>query len=82
LFSIIPNPVQSGSKILIQLESELTQEVDISISNITGQISAQTVNMAKGQRDISIDVKDMSKGLYFVTLSSVNFNFTKKLIIN
>lgn len=60
-----------------------TKEYTISITNVKGQ-EVQEVNSIKLSTGINkIPLKDMSKGIYLLQLSSLDktFNYTKKLVI-
>ena len=73
-FNVYPNPV--NDRLYIEAETEVKEIV---IYTITGVIAGQqsTVN---GQQTLSIDVKDLNSGVYFVKVVTENGEMVKRFI--
>lgn len=74
--NIYPNP--SNGKINIFIV-EITENIDVFVLNAQGQIVASEKLNAENTK--SIDLSNLSKGVYFVKLISENEEHTRKLII-
>ena len=72
--TIYPNP--ANDKVFIEAEAEIEEVV---VYTITGVIVGQrtTVN---GQQTLSINVSDLSKGVYFVNVKTGAGSVVKKII--
>ena len=73
-FKIYPNPT-NGNKIYFNL----TQEIKVTIYNVLGKlIQTEKVNINSN----SIDISNLSKGMYILKINTENQFITKKLIKN
>jgi len=79
VFNNYPNPCSVSTTFNF---SSLNQESELEIYNISGQkIISQKIN--KGQKFVSISTKDLSNGIYFVRLLSVNKQIADlKFVVN
>jgi len=67
-FSIFPNPVES--EVYIELDN-LNSEIEISITNITGDIiHRELVSFSGGARLVTFDVANYPAGVYFLSISN------------
>lgn len=74
--SIYPNPSNDG-RINISTTAELNQ---ISILTINGQVIQKITN--PNRVDNTIEISNLPKGFYFISLEANGQNITKKIIIN
>lgn len=85
-FSISPNPV-NGTYVLVNFsEASFPKgQVQLSITNVIGQsLFSHIINQSDVDRgSIRIEIADLklSKGLYFVKMSSGEHSFTQKLVL-
>ena len=72
-FNIYPNPTTG----LLNIDGDFNEETSLRIFNNIGQVvlSLETFN------DLTIDLSDLQKGLYFVKLSSVSKSTTHSIVI-
>jgi len=77
-FDLTPNP--SNGIIYIKNIDENIADYNISISDKTGQVFRR-INKKAMNKHMSIDISDLSEGIYFVTYSSVQETITKKLYL-
>jgi len=68
--SLYPNP----SSDTIQIKSDSTEELDLKIYALTGQLIQQGIY----QSSQSIDVSSLAKGLYLVQVNGLTVKFSKK----
>lgn len=86
-FTVSPNPAAATSEITVSFNLKPTQsgQVTLSITNLIGQsLYGHMVQSGDIQnQSVRIDLADLklSKGLYFVKMSSGEFSFTQKLVI-
>lgn len=86
-FTVSPNPAAATSEITINFNLKPTQsgQVSLSITNLIGQsLYGHMVQAGDIQnQSVRIDLANLklSKGLYFVKMSSGEFSFTQKLVI-
>lgn len=81
-FNIFPNPANSNFN--VQFDLKENSEVDINIYNILGN-SVKTIslgNITAKTYNESINVADLTTGLYIVSIQSENSTNSKKLHIN
>ena len=72
-FNIYPNPTTG----LLNVFGNFNEETSVKIINNIGQVvlSLKTLN------NLTIDLSDLKKGLYFVKLKSVNESITRSIIV-
>jgi uncharacterized protein YdeI (BOF family) len=86
-FTVSPNPAAATSEITVNFNLNASQsgQVSLSITNLIGQsLYAHMVQAGDIQNKlVKIDLADLklSKGLYFVKMSSGEYCFTQKLVI-
>ena len=75
-----PNPAKD--KLNIECNIKQNTEVQVQIMDIQGkQIKAQDFAMNKGENQVSIDLSDVQKGIYFVRMSSDGESLSQKLVV-
>ncbi|MCH2045079.1 MAG: T9SS type A sorting domain-containing protein, partial [Saprospiraceae bacterium] len=77
VFSIFPNP--SNGKVNFTFTSAVAVESDLIIRNTLGQIVYQTPNL--WDQNLTLDMSEMSAGLYLVELHQADQVYTQKLIL-
>jgi hypothetical protein len=75
---LVPNAAHD--KVLLRFIAENTRHARIVITNTTGQVvrKMEGVNLQSGQ--VTIDLKGLLKGVYYLTLNNGNKKETKKLL--
>lgn len=77
LITLYPNPANEMAKLEL---NGLNSNADVIIYDINGRKISQ-YKLSTGQRELEIDIKEYSKGLYYLTLITNNGIITKKLIV-
>lgn len=78
---VYPNP--SASKAQIVVNSAVTNNAAVSITNALGSVvSTKNIELATGRNTISLDSENLPSGIYFATISSNNSKVVKKFTIN
>jgi hypothetical protein len=80
-FQVYPNP--ANTNIILQLNQTLSSNAGITIRDISGRICKQIklpINAEK-DRSILLNVNNLSKGMYLLSVESSYYFVTKKLII-
>lgn len=80
-FSVFPNPVSAENvTIAFTTKSEVT---NISLVNTLGQLVKEKTytDLPLGQNNISFDLKDISKGIYYLQIKTGEFESVKKLVV-
>jgi hypothetical protein len=72
---VYPNP---GKKFNIKINN-FNEKMILYVTDVTGKILYSTFQQSK---DMSIDLSEFSKGVYFLNIFNESQKFTKKLIIN
>ena len=73
-FNIYPNPAKS----MINIESSLNGEAQVSIFDMTGRCVKQTV---VEMSNASINIEDLNKGVYFISVKQdSNYNIQKLVV--
>jgi Secretion system C-terminal sorting domain len=81
-FLISPNPVRETKEININLTSEKSFKAQVKIQNIAGQIMLQqVVNFESGSTNQTIDVKNLSQGMYILSIENEQGILNKKIVI-
>lgn len=79
---ISPNP--TSEQAIIRYSLAQPDDVNISVSDITGKIISQLVkskNQGAGSYEVLFERKDITKGMYFVVMENSQGKIVKKLII-
>lgn len=78
-FSVYPNPTNSNVQVSLQNSTDAIQ--NITIYDVLGK-SVKTINKLLSN-EISVDVSNFSKGIYFIEITTNNnLKSTKKLVVN
>ena len=82
-WSILPNPIKEATSLTIDVTAKTSFAANIKIFNLTGQlIQAQpNVNFVAGNSKVSLEIEDLIKGIYFLTLENEEGILNKKLIV-
>jgi hypothetical protein len=80
IFKLYPNP--TNTQVNIEYELKNIQTSNIEVYNNLGQLIYQKKGNKSKKGNISIDISNYQKGLYFVKFISKNSTKTEKLIIN
>ena len=75
--SIYPNPLLNGDNLNIISSSPL--DVNIKIHSVNGKLILS--NQEDNLSNKTINVQDLSNGIYFISIESNNYSTTKKLVI-
>ena len=80
-FQLFPNPAKEYVNISFTLSE--TKKINISILNVLGETvyNAEKENFATGEHTVTIDIKGIPEGIYFVSFSDGLNSFKKPLII-
>lgn len=79
---VIPNPVQSGNVVRVEVEAHEVLLATYQIMDINGRVVEEAdVRLTPGRNTISIDSYDMNSGLYFVQINSEKGSLQKKIIV-
>jgi hypothetical protein len=83
LKSIIAYPNPSNGKITLLLDNKLSENIEIQILNINGQVfETSNIQANFGVNELELNLSHYSNGLYFVKVSSSNSSNTIKLFIS
>jgi hypothetical protein len=79
-YKIQLSPNAAQDKVLVRFNAEKANNAQIVISNAAGQVvkKIEGVNLQSGQ--VSVEVKGLVKGVYYLTLNNGNKKETKKLL--
>jgi flagellar hook assembly protein FlgD len=76
-----PNPAVNSTVVGINLQE--TSDVSLEIVNLTGQLvkSIDLGRTSAGVTNVTIDISDLSSGIYYYTVSANDEQITNKLIV-
>lgn len=80
---LYPNPTNGNTNLV--LHTEIGFEINVSISNVTGQIVStpySDYNLTQGTNLLEINLSEMANGVYFVNVQSKDKREVIKLIVN
>ena len=78
---VYPNPA-AGENITFSINASQASEMNIAIFNITGQkVMDQDVNVCLGMNERSINISNLTSGIYFATVKANGFENTVKFIV-
>jgi hypothetical protein len=81
-FTIAPNPVGESKQININLTSEKAFKANVKIQNLAGQIMLRDVrNFESGVTNQTVDVKNLSSGMYILSIENEQGVLNKKIVI-
>lgn len=75
--SIYPSPAKDKANLKIE---GLAQRADVLIFDINGK-KIKTYNLIANQKELEIDISNLSKGLYHVIISNDKLYLSRKLIV-
>ena len=78
--SVFPNPAQYSSKLSLSVEK--ATEMQIQISNISGQVLSSEVVLVEGDMVFDLNISDLPNGVYLVSAMSEVGIQTKELVIS
>ena len=78
--SVFPNPAQYSSKLSLSVEK--ATEMQIQISNISGQVLSSEVVLVEGDMVFDLNISDLPNGVYLVCAMSEVGIQTKELVIS
>jgi Secretion system C-terminal sorting domain/Pregnancy-associated plasma protein-A len=81
-FTISPNPVSESKEINISLTSEKAFKANVKIQNLAGQIMLRDVrNFESGATNQTVDVKNLSAGMYILSIENEQGVLNKKIVV-
>lgn len=81
-FKLFPNPVNIGEPITFDLTSQINEAVVILLTDMKGAIiQAYEKNIVAGQNSISLRTDHLNKGIYLMSCTSAQTNYTQKIIV-
>ncbi|WP_046755773.1 T9SS type A sorting domain-containing protein [Kordia jejudonensis] len=83
-FSVFPNPVKNQLNIKVNFNTQKTTELSISLLDFSGKVIKSYTIPTQNSLIFTkiIDLKDVSSGLYFITLKNNEGQYTRKVIKN
>ena len=72
----VPNPAVSSTTITVATKT--TSDINLSISNLLGQVVYQEISSA---HSFNVDVTNLDSGIYFYTIEIGNSSVTKKMLV-
>ena len=79
-YNVYPNPAKDKLNIVCNLKQNTL--VQIEVMDIQGkQIKVQDFAMIKGENQVSFDLSDVQKGIYFVRMKSEGESLSQKLVV-
>ncbi len=75
---VYPNPASSIINIKLENEVNVYKPLEISIISISGKVIVKTVQT---NADFSLDVNNLSQGVYYLKIKSSTLNDVKKIVI-
>jgi len=76
--NIYPNPTNGNLNIKL---AEKLGKVDISVVNVLNETMINLSEDIRFEKTMSLDLSDLSSGLYFVRIKSANAEFIKKIVL-
>ena len=78
--TLYPNPV--ASELNVKFTTEMNQDVNINIYDISGKSAQkQLIKAIEGSNLVLLNVENLSKGLYFVNISSGESSETLQFVV-
>ncbi len=79
-FALYPNPAKGS--VNLSFESDASGEVQVNVANMIGQsLLLKSAEVRRGENTIQLDIRNLSEGIYLVTLGSGENKITQKLVI-
>ena len=82
-FVVYPNPSHTNQDIIVDMMSEWSGNATLSISDLAGKvIKHQAIQISNGKQQLVTNQSgDIQSGIYFLKLSTVQGNVTRKIVI-
>lgn len=77
---IFPNPTADFLNVVVDLESH-TNGLSLMLTDVTGKVIFRDFQTNIQQKTMQYDIKNLSTGIYFLTLSSEKGRITKKVVV-
>ena len=79
--SLYPNPVKDMAKVNVVLSK--SANVTLDVTNVVGKVvmSMDKGNMSAGSQQFTIDARNLTNGIYFVTVNVNGQKYTQKMIV-
>ncbi|MDA9625680.1 zinc-dependent metalloprotease [bacterium] len=83
-FVVYPNPSYTNQDIIVDMTSEWSGNATLSISDLAGKvIKHQAIQISNGKQQLVTNQSgDIQSGIYFLKLSTVQGNVTRKIVIH
>ncbi len=82
LYDIRTGPNPTSDFFMVQFTAQSEVPLDYFITDMTGQVVLQDrYNCLKGNNLLNIDLQDLAKGMYIISLRTAKSRFTQKLIV-
>lgn len=78
--NVFPNP--ASDKISIKIESDVTEEMTVSLVNLVGQEVTTPAVYAAGTTNMTVNTANLTNGLYFVKIVTASTGAVKPISIN
>lgn len=80
--TISPNPISSGETLNINIETSQAFDAVINVYNLSGQkIKEVNTTFDNGTNNHQLSVKDLSEGMYIISIESENGVLTEKVVV-
>lgn len=81
-YFISPNPVQSGSQLTINYQSDYSFEGSVQLYDLTGkELMSEVLNVIGGVNSINLTMPQLSEGMYVMTISDGSRTETSKIVV-
>ena len=78
--NIYPNPIQNNQLLNIEISSQINvHNLKIQIVDITGKFRFE--KMFQHQNKISLEMENLTRGMYFIKIETTDFNWSEKLVV-
>jgi hypothetical protein len=78
--NIVPNPISGEGTLNVFMDN--AQNMSMDIIDISGKlVVTQSKSLNQGENKITLDTKQLSSGIYTLTLSSGTTSFSRKMIV-
>ncbi len=82
-WTIQPNPIREATTLTLDVNAKTAFDADIKVFNLTGQLLQTQVatEFSSGNSKVQLDIRNLTKGIYFLTLENEEGVLNKKLIV-
>lgn len=82
VMSAYPNPAKENSEVVLTLNSTKSADAVITLTDISGKvIKTISAELVDGKNSITISTDALSKGMYLINVSGVDFTSSTKLVV-